>query len=108
MQPPKTLFLRGRAQLDSVDGTPEEHLQMNAGYEMPPSKHVEWEAEVRSLHDGMLSIDVPATWATLLGFETTLPIAVERTLRIAMPAQAATSASGRSAGPRGRRPSRTN
>ena len=41
----------------------------------------EWEAEVRSLYDGMVRIVVTPTWAKLIDFETTLPSAVEELVR---------------------------
>jgi hypothetical protein len=43
---------------------------------MTPEQRVEWEAEVRSLYDGMVRIVVTPTWAKLIDFETTLPSAV--------------------------------
>lgn len=76
--PPKILLIRGRAELDYVDGIPDEYLQANTTYEMTPEQRVEWEAEVRSLYsDGMVRIVVTPTWAKLIDFETTLPSAVE-------------------------------
>jgi pyridoxamine 5'-phosphate oxidase-like protein len=78
VHPPKILLIRGRAELDFVDGIPEEYLQANSSYEMTPEQRVEWEAEVRSLyHDGMVRIVVTPNWAKLIDFETTLPSAVE-------------------------------
>src|SRR3712207_659856 len=82
VHPPKILLIRGRAELDVVDGIPEEYLQMNGSYEMTPEQRVAWEAEVRSLyHDGMVRILVTPTWAKLIDFETTLPSAVEELVR---------------------------
>jgi hypothetical protein len=77
VHPPKILLIRGRAELDVVDGIPEEYLQMNGSYEMTPEQRVEWEREVRSLYDGMVRIVITPTWAKLIDFETTLPSAVE-------------------------------
>ncbi|MFF1610366.1 pyridoxamine 5'-phosphate oxidase family protein [Amycolatopsis sp. NPDC058278] len=77
VHPPKMLLIRGRADLDVVDGIPEEYLQMNGSYEMTPEQRVEWEREVRSLYDGMVRIVITPTWAKLIDFETTLPSAVE-------------------------------
>src|ERR1041385_2486008 len=51
VHPPKILLIRGRAELDVVEGIPEEYLEMNGTYEMTPEQRVEWEAEVRSLYD---------------------------------------------------------
>ncbi|HEU5354851.1 MAG TPA: pyridoxamine 5'-phosphate oxidase family protein [Actinocrinis sp.] len=81
VHPPKILLIRGRAELDVVDGIPEEFLQMNGSYEMSAEQRVAWEAEVRSLYDGMVRIVVTPTWAKLIDFETTLPSAVEELVR---------------------------
>ena len=82
VHPPKILLIRGRAELDFVDGIPEEYLQANSTYEMTREQRVEWEAEVRSLyHDGMVRIVVTPSWAKLIDFESTLPSAVEELVR---------------------------
>jgi Pyridoxamine 5'-phosphate oxidase len=81
VHPPKILLIRGRAELDVVEGIPEEYLQMNGSYEMTPEQRAGWEAEVRSLYDGMVRIVVTPTWAKLIDFETTLPSAVEELAR---------------------------
>jgi Pyridoxamine 5'-phosphate oxidase len=81
VHPPKILLIRGRAELDYVDGIPEEFLQANGGYKMTPEQRVEWEAGVRSLYDGMVRIVVTPAWAKLIDFETTLPSAVEELIR---------------------------
>ena len=80
--PPKILLIRGRAELDFVDGIPVEFLQETSTSKMTPVQRVEWEAEVRSLyHDGMVRIVVAPNWAKLIDFETTLPTAVEELIR---------------------------
>jgi hypothetical protein len=82
VHPPKILLIRGRAELDYVDGIPDEYLQSTSTYEMTPEQRVVWEAEVRSLyHDGMVRIVVTPTWAKLIDFETTLPSAIEELIR---------------------------
>ena len=82
VHPPKILLIRGRAELDPVDGIPDEYLQMSGSYEMTAEQRVEWEVEIRSLyHDGMVRIVVTPTWAKLIDFETTLPSAVEELIR---------------------------
>ena len=82
VHPPKILLIRGQAELDVVEGIPEEFLKMNGTYTMTPEQRVEWEAEVRSLyHDGMVRIVVTPTWVKLIDFETTLPSAVEELVR---------------------------
>ncbi|HEV2754402.1 MAG TPA: pyridoxamine 5'-phosphate oxidase family protein [Actinomycetota bacterium] len=81
VHPPKILLVRGRAELDVVDGIPDEFLEMSGTYTMTPEQRVEWEAGVRSLYDGMVRIVVTPTWAKLIDFETTLPSAVEELMR---------------------------
>jgi pyridoxamine 5'-phosphate oxidase-like protein len=82
VHPPKILLIRGRAELDYVDGIPDEYLQTTSTYEMSPEQRVVWEAEVRSLyHEGMVRIVVTPTWAKLIDFETTLPSPVEELVR---------------------------
>jgi hypothetical protein len=82
VHPPKILLIRGRAELDFVDGIPDEYLRATGTYEMTPEQRVEWEAEVRSLYrDGMVRIVVTPTWAKLIDFETTLPSPVEELVR---------------------------
>ena len=77
VHPPKIMLIRGRAELDVVDGIPDEYLESKGTYTMTPEQRKEWEAEVRSLYDGMVRIVVTPTWAKLIDFETTLPSAVE-------------------------------
>jgi hypothetical protein len=81
VHPPKILLIRGNAELDEVDGIPEEYLQANGTYTMTPEQRVEWEAGVQELYDGMVRIVVTPTWAKLIDFETTLPSAVEELMR---------------------------
>ncbi len=81
VHPPKILLIRGRAELDVVEGIPDEYLQMNGSYQMTPEQRIEWEKEVRSLYDGMVRIVVTPTWAKLIDFETTLPSPVEELVR---------------------------
>jgi hypothetical protein len=81
VHPPTILLIRGRAELDLVEGIPDEYLQASGSYEMTPEQRIEWEAGVRSLYDGMVRIVVTPTWAKLIDFETTLPSAVEELAR---------------------------
>ncbi|MEV6608402.1 pyridoxamine 5'-phosphate oxidase family protein [Kutzneria sp. NPDC051319] len=81
VHPPKILLVRGLVELDEVDGIPAEYLQMNGSYEMTAEQRVEWEAEVRSLYDGMVRVVIRPTWAKLIDFETTLPSPVEELVR---------------------------
>ena len=82
VHPPLILLIRGRAELDAVDGIPAEFVEANTTYEMTAEQRVAWEAEVRSLYaDGMVRIVVTPTWAKLIDFEATLPVAVEELVR---------------------------
>src|SRR3982075_4602101 len=63
VHPPRILLIRGRAELDVVDGIPDEFLKMNGTYTMTPEQRVEWEAEVRSFSDGVVCIVVIPTGA---------------------------------------------
>ncbi|WP_370946340.1 pyridoxamine 5'-phosphate oxidase family protein [Amycolatopsis sp. cg5] len=75
--PPKVLLIRGTAELDEVDGIPDEYMQWNGTYEMSPEQRAEWEAGVQALYDGMVRVVVKPTWVKLIDFETTLPTAIE-------------------------------
>ena len=78
VHPPNLLLIRGRVELDEVEGIPDEYLEMSGSYEMTPEQRVEWEAGVRALYlDGMVRIVVTPTWAKLIDFETNLPSPVE-------------------------------
>jgi hypothetical protein len=79
--PPRILLIRGRAELDVVDGIPDEYLESSGAYRMTPGQRAEWEAGVRSLYDGMVRIVVTPTWAKLIDFDTTLPSAVAELAR---------------------------
>ncbi|GAA4059152.1 pyridoxamine 5'-phosphate oxidase family protein [Actinomadura miaoliensis] len=79
--PPKVLLIRGRAELDVVDGIPDEYFQWNGTYEMTPEQRAEWEDGVKALYDGMVRIVVRPTWAKLIDFETTLPTAIEELMQ---------------------------
>jgi hypothetical protein len=41
VHPPRSLLIRGRAELDVVDGIPDEFLRMNGTYAMTPEQRVE-------------------------------------------------------------------
>ncbi|MFD8498535.1 pyridoxamine 5'-phosphate oxidase family protein [Amycolatopsis sp. NPDC059657] len=79
--PPKVLLIRGTAELDEVDGIPDEYMRWNGTYEMTPEQRAEWEVGVRALYDGMVRVVVKPTWVKLIDFETTLPTAIEELMR---------------------------
>lgn len=95
VHPPTILLIRGRAELDLVNGIPQEYLQMNGSYEMTPEQRVEWEAEVRSLYDAMVRIVITPTWVKLIDFQTTLPSAVQELVDRRETRARVTSAGGR-------------
>ena len=79
--PPKVLLLRGKAELDPVDGIPSEYYETSGTYEMTPEQRQEWEKEIEATYvDGMVRIVVRPTWAKLIDFETTLPTNVQELL----------------------------
>lgn len=75
--PPNVLLLRGKAELEWVDGIPDEFIQMNDTSYMTAEQREEWEASVRALYKAMYRIRVVPHWVKVLDFETTLPSAVE-------------------------------
>jgi len=81
VHPPKVLLIRGQAELDAVDGIPDEYMQWNGAYQMTPEQRTEWEEGVKSLYDGMVRIVVKPTWVKLIDFETTLPTAIEELMQ---------------------------
>ena len=71
--PPLILLVRGHAELDLVDGIPDEYMQVNKTYAMTPEQRIHWESEVRSLYLQMYRIVITPTWAKMIDFEDTLP-----------------------------------
>src|SRR5271167_4305972 len=53
---PYILLIRGRAELDVVEGIPDEYLETNGTQKMTPEQRVDWEADVRSLYNGIVRI----------------------------------------------------
>ena len=77
VHPPDVLLIRGEAELDEVEGIPDEYLEASGTYSMTPEQRVEWEANVRQLYASMVRIVVTPTWVKLIDFEETLPTPVE-------------------------------
>jgi hypothetical protein len=93
--PPHVLLIRGQAELDPVDGIPDEYLQMNGSYSMSPAQRAGFEAEVRATYvDGMVRIVVTPSWVKVLDFETTLPAALVELARRREERERGASASG--------------
>jgi hypothetical protein len=79
--PSNILLIRGQAELDAVEGIPDEYFQWNGTYQMTPEQRAEWEEGVKSLYLGMVRVVVKPTWAKLIDFETTLPTAIEELMQ---------------------------
>jgi len=79
-QPVRALLIRGVANVEIVDGVPDEFLAANRKVGGPE----EWrtfEVQSRDIYDRMARISIEPRWAKLLDFETTIPIAVEAIVR---------------------------
>jgi pyridoxamine 5'-phosphate oxidase-like protein len=74
--PPKVLLIRGKAQVQLVQGVPEGYL-VSGHKVMTDEQYPDWEAGVKALYSEMGVITITPTWVKLLDFETTLPKAVE-------------------------------
>jgi hypothetical protein len=74
--PPHVLLVRGRADLEIVDGVPPEYLEA-AKKSVGAEGMAAFEEQVRGLYKQMVRITIEPEWAKLLDFETTLPSAVE-------------------------------
>jgi hypothetical protein len=79
-QPPRDLFIRGKAHVEIVDGVPPEYLEANRKV-TPPEQMASFETQVRAIYDRMARIRIQPEWAKLIDFETTLPQAIEEIIR---------------------------
>ncbi len=78
-QPPHVLLVRGTAEIEIVDGVPDEYLAASRkGGE--PQDWKAFEAQVRALYKRMARITIRAEWAKVLDFETRLPDFLEELL----------------------------
>ena len=75
-QPPHILLVRGDAEIEIVDGIPDEYLEGSHKY-IPAEQWAAFETQVRGLYPQMARIGITAAWAKLIDFENTLPSAVE-------------------------------
>ena len=78
--PPKALLLRGAAELDLLEGVPDEYVEAS-GKIVPDDQFEQWQAGVRALYSQMYRITITPDWVKLLDFETTIPKAVEDLIR---------------------------
>jgi hypothetical protein len=75
--PWNALLVRGTADVEIVDGIPDEYLEAAAKGMSDPDL-AGFAASVRDLYPAMARISVTPSWAKVLDFETRLPTAVER------------------------------
>lgn len=79
-QPPRDLLIRGKADVEIVDGIPPEYLDANRKV-TPPEQMAAFETQVRDMYNRMARIRVRPEWAKLIDFETTVPQAIEEIMR---------------------------
>jgi Pyridoxamine 5'-phosphate oxidase len=75
--PPCCLLVHGTAEVEIVDGVPEEYLTASKR-SVPVEAHEQFEAQVRHLYDDMARIVITPAWVRLNDFVRTAPRAVER------------------------------
>ena len=80
LMPPRLLLIRGDAEVEVVDGVPQEFLDASRKG-ISPEAFPAWEAQQRAVYDRMARIAITPRWARLIDFRTTLPQAVEEVLR---------------------------
>jgi hypothetical protein len=74
--PPRVLLVRGTAELEQVEGVPQEYLDASEKV-TPAEEFPAWKAGVTGLYRRMTKISIIPEWAKLLDFETTIPKPVE-------------------------------
>jgi nitroimidazol reductase NimA-like FMN-containing flavoprotein (pyridoxamine 5'-phosphate oxidase superfamily) len=75
--PPCCLLVRGTAEVEFVEGVPEEYLAASKR-NVAPEGWEDFEAQVRHLYDSMARVVITPTWVRLNDFVRTAPRAVER------------------------------
>jgi hypothetical protein len=78
--PPNILLVRGTAEVEIVEGVPDEFLAAS-DKGVPDELWAAFEEQVRELYPAMARISITPRWAKVLDFETRVPIAVERLAR---------------------------
>lgn len=73
--PPRSLLIRGRAEIEIVDGVPDEFVAGSRKI-TPPAAMPDWEAGVRALYPQMAVLTITPDHVVLHDFETTIPKAV--------------------------------
>ena len=74
--PPHILLVRGRAEVQVVDGIPSEYLEASQRY-IPADQWDDFTVQVRALYPQMARIAITPEWAKIIDFETRLPQAVQ-------------------------------
>ena len=75
--PNRALLVRGQAEVDVLDGVPQEYIEASLKTQSARSAE-DFEGDVRAMYESMARITIRPTWARLHDFETTLPREVER------------------------------
>jgi hypothetical protein len=71
------LLVHGTAEVEIVDGVPEEYLAASRR-NVPPEEFEQFEAQVRQLYDSMARVVITPTWVRLNDFVRKAPRAVEQ------------------------------
>lgn len=83
--PQKVLLVRGRVDIEIVDGVPDSYLTSVRKYVTHGAKDEAWLAEfeqgVRALYDQMAVLTTTPLWAKIFDFETRIPSPVEELAR---------------------------
>lgn len=74
--PPRVLLVRGTAELELVEGVPDEYLSASEKV-TPAHEFPAWKAGVTGLYRRMTKISITPEWTKLLDFETSIPKPVE-------------------------------
>ncbi len=76
-QPSRALLIRGRAEIEVVDGVPQDYVDASLKTQFARGSE-DFAGQVEAMYDSMAKITVEPTWARLNDFENTLPKDVER------------------------------
>ena len=75
--PTRALLIRGTAEVETVDGVPQEYLDASLKTQSARGAQ-DFASDVRAMYKTMAKITITPTWARLNDFETRLPRDVER------------------------------
>jgi|SRR5579864_965282 len=80
--PYKTLLLRGRAEVEEVEGVSPEYASSATRY-FGPEQGAAWVQQIAQLGPTMARIRVRPDWVGIIGFETRFPSAIEKAMAAA-------------------------